>query len=240
MPQSQSTKGKGLVMKKGIDYKGTMMKKKRLISLGLFSLLMVTILLSFCKCSTNPSAIITTKSYWFTGLQGILVSDRVIVYYTDQEKTDSIKVLGPKNMVDNLEIKKTPYGILDISLNRGETFNCKSEDQYVKIWISQPNLRSFTVMKNAQIHSNSLFSMSKVCLEAFTSAIIHFDVLDAHFVNINAYSKGKVFCGELSARSLEISAFTQSEIVVSGKTGKANISSYSANVDSNGLIIETN
>lgn len=137
------------------------MKRKRIIFSVWISLLLGAMLMSACKNSTRPSAVIVTKSYWINNLKGILVSDKIIIHYTNQEEADSIKISGPQNMVDNLEIEKSLYGILNISLKRGDRFDCKSEDEYVKIWISQPNVSTFTAMKNAQIYSYNLFSKKK-------------------------------------------------------------------------------
>lgn len=212
------------------------MKRKRIIfSVGV-SLFLGATLMSACKNSTRPSAVIATKSYWIDNLKGILVSDKIIIHYTNQEETDSIKISGPQNMVDNLEIEKSLYGILNISLKRGDRFDCKSEDEYVKIWISQPNVSTFTAMKNAQIYSYNLFYRKKVYSEVYSSAIIHFSALKANSIEFNAYTNGKIFCNELSAKNLDINAFTESEIVVSGKSEEVNITANSAFVDSKGLI----
>lgn len=137
------------------------MKKKRIVFLVGISLLLGAMLMSACRNSTRPSAVIVTKSYWINNLKGILVSDKIIIYCTNQEKPDSIKISGPKNMVDNLEIEKSLNGTLNISLKRGDRFDCKSGDEYIKIWISQPNISTFTAMKNAQIYSYNFFSKKK-------------------------------------------------------------------------------
>lgn len=92
-------------------------------------------------------------------------------------------------MVDNLEIEKSLFGTLNISLKRGDRFDCQAEDEYAKIWVSQPDVSTFIAMKNAQIYSYNLFSKKEIYSTAYSSAIIRFSGLEANSIEFTAYTK---------------------------------------------------
>lgn len=198
--------------------------------------LLGSILMSSCAKTTTPSTTLVTKIIRVGDLSDLIVSDKIIVYYSPEAKTDSLKITGPKNMVDKLKIKNTSNGFLSLRIKQGDKFICASEEEYIKVWLSQPGVSTFTAMEKAQIHASGPFQATDdIMATVFTSAEIHFNALLARSIELNAFNDGKIICDSLFSKHLGINAFTQAEIVVSGKTDEAAITSFSASVDSKGL-----
>lgn len=159
------------------------------------SLLLLTALFATScrkKCIT-PSESISTTEFSFNKINGISVASKNVIAHYSQQPEISVRVEGPSNMVESINIKTDLSGILRIELKNSDYFNVTSESQIVKVWISSPQINLIEVMDKATI-------MIPKLIEPYGS------------LDVKSFSKGRILFGEVQSSSVSIEAYERSVI----------------------------
>lgn len=217
------------------------MKKK--FFLGTIALICVSMVTSCTKLvrkfgpTIEPSSNLVSKSYTFDDIHGISVAFGIIVQYTQQPQTTSIKLTGPQNVVDALEITKEATKTLSLEIPDGDKFNYTSDDERLHVWISAPDINNFQAIDGAVINiPNGLKSDKNISAEAYSGSVVRFNHVYAAKIKLESHIGSEIVATDISTDRLDIEAHNESTITVTGNARASNFTASSASIDAVNLI----
>lgn len=165
----------------------------------LFGLLIVSLVLPSCFNSTSPSKNKITKKYSVDTFDEINSQGTVNIVFK-QDKVTSVEAYGPDNIISNL-IVASDDNKLSISIKKGVKFN-GLKDNNVILTITAPNLTSIS--------------------QQGTGNITLKDSVKVDDIKIIYNGTGNFKADELIANNISISSDGVGNVMLKGKTGKAN------------------
>lgn len=212
------------------------MKKRILLGATVFTLIAM-----MASCSKlvrkfgsriDPSPEVVSKSYTFDNIQGISAAFGIIVHYAQQPQTAPIKVTGPQNVVDALEIKKDELQTLSLEIPDGDKFNYASDDERLHVWISAPNVSSFQAISEAVINvSDTLKSNKSINVKTYIKSIVKFKSIQAEAVNLESYIDSEITVSNIHTDKLDAASHNGSVITIAGNAKATYLTASNATIN---------
>lgn len=165
----------------------------------------------------KPSENIVTNTYDFPDLKGIDTACGIIVHYTQKASAEPVRVEGPENVIDALEIKHSKDGTLHLRIENGRNFRYSSSQQHANIWIAAPDITDFEASSGGSIIVDGALSLSTpVDIEASSGASVSIASIKATKMELEASSGAHIKINTLSAETIEADASSGAGITIAG------------------------
>ncbi len=194
------------------------MFKVKKLAVTLLAIASALIIVSCDKRSIKPSDTIVTRDYYFEKISGIIAASNCITVYYSQQKHTSVKVEGPSNMVEELEIKSDARDRLIVELKNSDRFDVMYKSQRVKVWITSPYVHHIEAMAWASvIVPDSIDIPNSLDISAFTDATIKLSDIKTGRLSVQAYQSSHITIGDVKATSIRSESYTDAIIDIAAK-----------------------
>lgn len=188
----------------------------------IFIILTMSLGTSSCMMSNriiNASKEIEVREYHLSPVSNIDASTDVIIIISPGYTENTITAKGSKNVLDALILKDNGNGRLCVSLNHGERFIYRSENQKAHVYIASSQITHLICSSGAKIDvTDTIRCQNHFIMETLTGGSISFNGIISPAINAKAFTGGSIILKGIISEMLNAQAFTGGFISISGET----------------------
>jgi len=167
----------------------------------------------------KPSENIVTASYDFSDIRGIDTSCGIIVHCSQKAAAEPVRIKGPENVMEALEITLSKKGALHLRLKNGSNFRYRSDEEHINVWVAAPAISKFDASSGGSIHAGGTITLSApVDIETSSGAHIYFSDLQVAEASLEASSGSMIKIQSLTSKKVEADASSGAHIAINGGT----------------------
>lgn len=176
----------------------------------------------------KPEGEIVSKSYEFDDIRSIDTSSGIYVYYTYGPDVDPVRVEGPSDVLDALEIECDKDGELELSFKGNKRFRYSSKEQHVHVYVTAPEIREFEASSGGIIEADGAVTVDGTLSAGVSSgAYVNLGSVKAAKVKLESTSGGMLEIADVTAEELKAEASSGSQIKVAGVANSASLQASS-------------
>lgn len=176
----------------------------------------------------TPQGAMTERTYEFGDIKSIETEAGIYVYYTCGERVEPVRVEGPEDVLEVLEVKCGRDGELELSFSGSKRFSYRSKEEHVHVYVTAPAVSGFEASSGGQIEAEGVVTVAgKLSADVSSGAYISFGGIRASEVELGASSGGTLEASDVVADDVEAEASSGAHIEVAGSAYSAQLKASS-------------